>query len=114
MSANHKTKKRYGYRYRPENPLLAIIIDQVDGKPVGRKFHTQDLPRALKKFEANARLQFPYATHINYYRKGDYYRRTYLIEQNKLPCNGKVPPKRYYYKNYGDDVLRCVMENSLH
>jgi len=51
--------------------LKAIVIDIVDGKPVGRKFfNILNTEAAITRWLEARQRQFPNATHANFYPKG--------------------------------------------
>jgi hypothetical protein len=51
-------------------PLNAIVIDIVEGMPVGRKYHNvRNNQRSIERFCNSMKRVFPKATHANFYDK---------------------------------------------
>lgn len=76
------------------NPKLkAIVIDQVNGKPVGRGPYRniRNAPGSIKNYLRNMKKAFPNATHVNFYNSlgkflnQERYEREQIIEKNRKP-----------------------------
>ena len=65
--------------------IKAIVIDQVNGKAVGRGPYRniRNVPGAIRNFKSNMKRRFPNAQHINFYdNKGLYlFREVYESEE---------------------------------
>lgn len=110
-------QRRKGYRHIARREMIAIVFVFVSGRPEGKRFHTQEIPRVLRKFEEDfVKKQFPTAQYINYYKRGQYYYRKYLIEQKPVYCRAAIDKRQRIgiFRDFRDPVLRCMQENSLY
>jgi len=57
--------------YTPDKKLIAIVMDNVGGRAVGKKFEhgIKDTTNSKSKFCRDMHKRFPQATHVNFYDK---------------------------------------------
>lgn len=108
--------RRKGYKHIPRLQMIAIVFRFENGRAVPARYHTQEIPRVLRRFLEFVRLQFPTAEYINFYKEKRYYYREYLIARNSVHCPQaiKKPRKPAPFKDVRDPVLRIVQEYSLY
>lgn len=78
--------------------LKAIVIDQVNGKDVGRGPYRniKNSPGAIKRFKNAMKQKFPYAKHINFYCSNrNYLMREYYECEEKDYKKPKVLRNKY-------------------
>lgn len=108
--------RRKGYRHIPRLQLIAIVFRFENGRPVPARYHTQEIPRVLRRFLEFVQLQFPTARYINFYKQKRFYYRHYLIDRNIVNCPQAIKKQRQpaRFKDLRDPVLRIVQEYSLY
>lgn len=65
--------------------IKGIVIEQVDGKPVGRGPYRniKNVDRSINGFLKNMKLRFPNATHVNFYdgKRNYLFRKYYQVQE---------------------------------
>jgi len=106
---SHTQKKKYGYKYRRSWYLRAIVIDQVNNRPVGRgPYHNiRSASWSIARFMHTMKELFPGATHVNFYD----YKGTYQFQERfSMPDQIKQSPTKLQI-GIGDPFLSITGEN---
>lgn len=95
-------KKKHGYKYKREYYLKAIVIEPTSHEVMGYgPYHNiRDVDHQVNRFMRNMKLQFPGATHVNFYNsitgKFLYQKRYELPKQTTKQTERRHQVNRYF------------------